>query len=121
MAYESNGELRHTIQRLDKEVAVLQTRVEEKDKALKLQALEYERRLEYLNQSHERAEKILGTYATRETLDRIQSETEQWRRTVDLKLASNEGAKAMLASVVSGLIAIAAFVASILNYIFGKQ
>ena len=50
------------------EVAVLKARIDEKDRALSIQAKEYERRLEDLNNAHARAERVLGTYVPREIL-----------------------------------------------------
>ena len=42
----------------------------ERDKALALQAREYERRLDELNHSHDEARRVLGTYVPRDIYDR---------------------------------------------------
>ncbi len=47
----------------------IEQRLDKMDNALKLQALEYERRLDVLNHAHAEAKDVIRTYATREMLD----------------------------------------------------
>ena len=68
-----NGDLHKTIQELMVEVAVLKTRVNTKEDALKIQAREYERRLHELNDAHNLARNVLATYLPREIFDKEHS------------------------------------------------
>lgn len=50
-------------------LAVLEARMAERDKALKVQAKEYERRLEALNHAHEQAIQVQHTYVTEDKFE----------------------------------------------------
>ena len=126
-----NGDLHKTIQELMVEVAVLKTRVNTKEDALKIQAREYERRLHELNDAHNLARTVLATYLPREIFDkehqslvsRVDFLTNShmnstvyaadkeilanWRRQVDEDRAKNAGSKAMLAATASAVLSLA--------------
>ncbi len=58
-------------------LAVLEERVEQMDKAIKLQASEYERRLNALNHAHEKAVEVQHTYVTQDKYeDKLKSEAD---------------------------------------------
>lgn len=54
------------------------------EKALDLQAREYERRLELLNHAHAEAQRILATYLPRELYERAHQEVVEWQRKADV-------------------------------------
>ena len=58
------------MQELFVEIAVLKERLLGNDRALDLQATEYERRLDVLNHSHAEAKRVLDTYVTREIYEK---------------------------------------------------
>ncbi len=60
-------------------LAVIEERLRGTAEALRLQALEYERRLEDLNGAHEKAIAVQHTYVTREMFDQQAKETERTR------------------------------------------
>lgn len=110
MAYESNGELRHTIQRMDKEVAVLQARLEEKEVALSLQAKEYERRLDDLNHAHALAKDALSTYIPREVYEKFVQDMSEWQKSVDIdrsQLTTKNTAYAAITALIIALMSVA--------------
>ena len=49
----------------------------ERDKALALQAREYERRLDELNHSHDEARRVLGTYVTRDVYEHAHEQSRE--------------------------------------------
>lgn len=71
-----------------------QMRAEAADKALHIQALEYERRLEILNHAHEDAQRKESLFVSREAFDqaflRLQT-LEQHRANMDGRLAATAG------------------------------
>ena len=112
-----NGHLRASVQTLMVEVAVLKSQLVDSRSALDTQAKEYERRLNELNQSHERAERVLGTYITRERYERWTQDFEVWRRKVEADLANNQGGRSMLVSVFAATLAIGTLIASLWHWI----
>lgn len=75
--------------------------------ALKLQAAEYERRLDVLNHSHQRADRVQTTYLPREVFDRFETQSMAWRRVVDEFMATSKGKSAMIVAI--GGIALSSF------------
>ena len=108
-----NGDLRVAVQELTVEIAVLTERLEASKDALKVQASEYARRLMELNNAHERAERVLGTYVTRESFEQTIRELEGWRRAVDGDRASSSGRNSTYTSVIAIVFALAAVAAQV--------
>ena len=102
-----NGDLHKTIQELTIEVAVLKTRVNGKEEALRIQAAEYERRLDDLNHAHALARQTLATYLPREIFDKIWSGWEDWRRAVDDDRSTQAGGRAMLMAIIAIVLSLA--------------
>ena len=67
----------------------------ERDKALDLQAREYERRLDALNHSHEEARQVLGTYIPREVYEhnheQLRESMNVLRSTFEREIATRSG------------------------------
>ncbi len=100
----TNGDPR--VQELMVDVAVLKTRLEEANRALERQAGEYERRLGQLNDSHDRAERVLSTYLTRESFD-------NWKTGVDEFIFLNRGRSGLWLQVITTILAISAVAVSL--------
>lgn len=83
-------------------IAVLEERVRGLDKALLLQASEYERRLDELNHAHAQQVERNAQYVSRELWDSRNKEVDDWRRAVDNRLSRNVGI-AIGVSAVAGL------------------
>ena len=75
-------------------VAVLEAIIKEKESTLKIQAAEYERRLDALNHEHARSKEALSTYTPRETYD---SE----KIALDIRIRGIEKAQWVLAGAVA--------------------
>lgn len=60
------------------------------EKALLLQAAEYERRLTDLNHAHAQAKDALATYIPREVFERYSRESVEWQRKAELRMADLE-------------------------------
>ena len=121
---EDIAELRKAIYNLEIEITRLQEQLKASADALGKQAIEYERRLAELNHARSQAKEALATYVPREVYERKIEENNVWKRGVDKELDTNRGRNAMLVSVIAAIGALAAFVGTILNYIwqiFGKQ
>ena len=92
-----NGDLHRQVQELLVEVAVLKTRVHGKEEALRIQAAEYERRLNDLNHAHALARDTLATYLPREIFEKehaaLQTRVEYNSKRIELILASNINAE----------------------------
>lgn len=58
------------IHQLDKQIVELRTLLKAAEEAKRLQADEYERRLDILNHAHEEARSVLGTYIPREIYEK---------------------------------------------------
>lgn len=71
------------VHELETEVAVLQERLSNGNEAVKLQALEYERRLTTLNHAHEQQVQRNLDYVSRETWEQKNVELEKWQRGID--------------------------------------
>lgn len=81
-------------------------------KALKLQAEEYERRLDELNHAHDEARRVLGTYVTKTAYDKDQEAFRELRDRVNVELADRTGwhkGISIVISVIAALIAGLAF------------
>lgn len=89
----------------DERMAHIATLFEQKllaaEKALQLQALEYERRLEALNHAHAEAVKVQNTYVPRELFEQRgrdwlakREEDMKWRDEINIKLSRGEGGTA---------------------------
>lgn len=102
-----NGD-RTIIQELLVEVAVLNIKVEERDKALKVQASEYERRLDDLNHAHAEAQRVLNTYLPREIHEKSQTEFRLWQTSVDKEMDQNRGRNSTFTSIAAAALSIAA-------------
>ncbi len=94
------------VQELLVDVAVLKTRLDEAHRALERQAAEYARRLGELNQSHERAERVLTTYLPREAF-------EPWKAGVDEFIYANRGRNSLWPQIITTVLAVTAIAVSI--------
>ena len=113
-----NGDLRAQVQELLVEVAVLKTRVHGKEEALRIQAIEYERRLNDLNHAHSLARDTLATYLPREIFEKEFAGWSDWRRLVDNDRSTNAGSKAMLAATIAAFLSLASIATVIIRELF---
>lgn len=60
------------------------------ERALELQAREYERRLSDLNHAHAEATRVLGTYLPRELYERAHTEVVDWQAKADIRFVEVE-------------------------------
>ena len=103
----------HTLHSLSIAVARLQENAKAHRVALRLQAREYERRLEEANNAIARADRLANTYATRELHDRLAEQLHS--KSAELKeqinelradLSSWQGRLLMLAYVITAVVSI---------------
>lgn len=113
-----NGDLRVTVQQLTVDVAVLEERLRASKDALANQATEYARRLAELNQAHDRAERVLSTYITRDLFDQTVREWSEWRRAVDAERATNSGRNSTFAAIGAAVLAVSSLGISLLTFFF---
>lgn len=86
----------------DIKIAVLEERQHGFDKAILLQAREYERRLRELNHAHAQQVERNAHYVSRELWEARNHEIDDWRRTVDSRMSRSAGI-AIGISAVAGL------------------
>lgn len=110
-----NGDLHAQVQELTTDIAVLEERLKGEKTAKELQAEEYKRRLNELNQAHERAEKVLSTYITRELFDQTMKEFIDWRRVIDAQHTSSTARTASHTSIIAILFALASIATQLWN------
>ncbi len=91
---------------LQTRIAVLEERVKNRDTALKLQAEEYERRLQDLNHSHAQARAKEVEFLPRETYYKSEGELLHWRREVDEVLSGLKARRDTYVSIISVLLSI---------------
>lgn len=91
---------------LQTRIAVLEERDRNRDRALALQAAEYERRLQDLNHAHARATEKNAEYLPREIFEASVKENLEWRRGVDNKLSSASGSRTAFLAVLSLVLAL---------------
>ena len=103
---ETNGSLRASVQELLIEVAVLKSRLNDSREALKVQAVEYERRLVELNHAHDRAEQRDTQFVSREVHDRLQTTVMDRLGISDNRLTSIESKNSMMYAAVAVVVAI---------------
>jgi len=84
---------------LEHRLTVLEAALKASDRALVVQAREYERRLENLNDSHKRAEEARARTVPRETYDVFVGQMETFRLEVKQALARSAGAASVLVAV----------------------
>lgn len=101
-----------TLQALRTAIAVIDNKLAEREKALRIQASEYERRLDALNHSFQEARTVQQTYVPREVYERAHDVLVQWRSRVDDELATTRGRNSTLISVISIVLALAAVIVS---------
>lgn len=82
------------------------------DKALTLQAIEYQRRLDALNHANERAIENWNRTLPRELFDAFVREGDKWRDDVNLKLASCGGGQTQITATMARVTALEAAVLS---------
>lgn len=87
--------------------------LEERDKALSLQAREYERRLDELNHAHELAREALHTYVPKTLYERDQIVFLEFRDRVNNSLAIRNGATASRNAIVGYIVSAAVVGAAI--------
>ena len=75
------------------------------DRALDLQAREYERRLDLLNHSHTRLDKIMQQTVPRETFDLYCRHTAEWREGVNRQLDEQRGASVRQSWLIGTIVA----------------
>jgi hypothetical protein len=102
-----------TIQELLVEIAVLKTKNDEREKALSIQALEYERRLDVLNHAHAEAQRVLNTYLPREIYDKGMDTLRLWQTSVTTQLDLAQGRNSTITAIGAALMAIAALGVSV--------
>ena len=88
---KDDGVTLNTLEQAITRIAVLEERILGRDAALKLQAVEYERRLEDLNHAHQQAVEQRAQFLPREVYDIAVSEWRVWRTEVDIVLAVVRG------------------------------
>lgn len=99
--------------------AIVQERMASADKALQLQAKEYERRMELLNNEAQRLERAAALTVSRDTWDGFQKEYAALEKRVATELADRSGrgkALPLVISVMGAVIAAAAFVITYLRH-----
>lgn len=89
------------VQELYTEVKVLQARLVEKENTLKLQAAEYERRLQDLNHAHAEARAKESTFLSIATYEVFKQDFQVWKTTVDIVIANDAGRRAMMIAATS--------------------
>ena len=80
--------------RIDHERQLRETDFNYHEKALRLQASEYERRLEALNNEYGRARDTLNTYLPREKFDTFILNNDVWKGSIDRQNSEAKGASA---------------------------
>lgn len=102
-----NSDLHASIQELTVEVAVLKSRLDSSAKALRVQAIEYERRLNELNHAYKRATEDRNQFVTRELHDQIYTDLSGKISTLKSEIDSNRGRSLGIAAIFAGLVAVA--------------
>jgi hypothetical protein len=119
---ESNVDQR--LHELIVDVAVLKTRMDESVINRDRQAIENERRLYELNQSQDRADRVLATYITRDSFEQTVGEWTAWRRVVDSELSISRGRSTGLEKGwgwIIGFVTVAAAVAGAIGAFIGHS
>jgi hypothetical protein len=96
----------------------LEAQLQSSDRALEMQAREYERRLTELNHAHARALEAQAGTVPREVYDDYVKRTREWHREVDRRLDLSAGAHSFMAAMVMSAIALVGALVSLLK-IFG--
>ena len=111
-----NGDTRAAVQELTTEVAVLTERLhahkESANNALKLQAKEYERRLDELNHVLAREREKDKSYMPREIIEKWMEHIDIWRREVDSDRSTNASRNSTYTSIIAALLAIVSIAVS---------
>ena len=94
-------------QRLDYERSLVAQRFEMLEKALTLQAAEYERRLIVLNHAHEAAVKEQARVLPRELFDQFKDDYADWRDSVNTSLTTIATRSAIWTAIVGVLVILA--------------
>jgi hypothetical protein len=102
----------------ERRITRLEAQLQSSDRALEMQAREYERRLGELNHAHARALEAQNTTVTREVYDINKREMMEWRRVVDSRLDRSAGANSFWASVAMSAFALLAALVSLVK-LFG--
>lgn len=101
---------------IDREIAHLYDKIQleakEKQTALDLQRMEYHRRLNELNNAHERAERAVRETVPREMFETFLNNHAKWREEIQGKLSAAEGASAANARFFGLLVVIVGLVFS---------
>ena len=117
-----NGDTRAAVQELTTEVAVLTERLhahkEAANKALNLQAKEYERRLDELNHVLAREREKDKSYMPREIIEKWMEHIDIWRREVDVDRATNASRNSTYTSVLAVLLAIVSIAVSGWHFLY---
>lgn len=92
-----------SIHYVDKRIEVLAERIKSHQMALELQAREYERRLQHLNSSQERLDKVTSNAVRMDIWILKWNEHEKWARAVDRWRWTSAGIAAAIAGVVTVL------------------
>lgn len=87
--------------------------------ALKLQAVEYERRLDVLNHAHAESQRVLHTYVSQSVYDKDIERLTKLEKTVDVALAERTGMSKgviQLFTILSGVAFVISVTVAVLNY-----
>jgi len=107
----STEEVQYITQLFEQKIAsverLLTLRLDAQEKALMLQAAEYERRLKYLNGEAERLRQMQATYVPREVYDRVDEQRCEDIKALESYRDTQLGKQAALSAVVAAVVSIA--------------
>ena len=103
---ESHEQHSFNVVLLEHRLTLLEAAVEASDRALLVQAREYERRLADLNHAHELAKEAAALTVPRETFDRFVFQIDAWKEEVTIALARSAGAASVLVAVALSVVSL---------------
>jgi hypothetical protein len=113
-------DLRERLADLETKVAVLVERLDGSDEAKVLAAEEYERRLNLLNNAHERAERALERSVQKDAYEDFMHRHTAWMRTVDAFMTSGQTRTNLFLGILGTAIGVAGLTLAVFNYLARK-
>jgi hypothetical protein len=90
------------------------------DRALAIQAREYERRLDELNHSHAEARRVLATYITRDLYESSQKDLTVWKSNIDKAIANMAGRNAAYGIALGAAVTVITVAINVVGYFAGR-